>query len=178
MRAVNGIPAEAVSSSPTSFHPHAQGLHLHPDGQGWKTNWGDMATMGKAMYGRWEAHRQAICHDEEATCSSSQTLRILSHPLQAWLRLAGRLTWHLPHSARFPSSCVHSHHPWENWIARRLYERERDERHVWIETETWFMIVSAFDAVPRELWQQSGWSQWRWHLVTHTEPVRTAGKLW
>lgn len=86
MRGVNGVPTEAVSSGRTSIHPVTQGLYLHPDGQGWKTNRGDMVTTGKAMYGRWEPHRQAICHDEEATCSSSRTQHILLHPLQAWLR--------------------------------------------------------------------------------------------
>lgn len=69
VRKLNGIPAGAVSSGLTCIHPDIQGLHaLHPNGQGWKTNQGDMGTRGGGgqCTARWEPHRQAIWRDEEA----------------------------------------------------------------------------------------------------------------
>lgn len=49
-----------------STHP---GIQLHPDGQHWKTNPKNVGMMGKATYEHWKGHRQAICHDEEASFS-------------------------------------------------------------------------------------------------------------
>lgn len=150
----------SVVAAPPSIQ--TPGTPLHPDGQGWKTNRGDMGTRGKAMYGRWEPHRQAICHDEEAPFPvPPRTQHVLLHPLQAPLRsiaMPCQLTDPTPatlirtlilpsfSSQAFTVSpgSVPPHHM-ENWSRDGFHLREIDGSHVWIgvECNLWFTWSSA-----------------------------------
>lgn len=121
---------ECCSSRGCQQHPHLHpsrhpGTSLHPDGQRWKTNQGCMGMKVGAMYGCWEPHGQAICHDEEGPSpfpplGLSMSSHIPFKPHCTLLQcLASRLTRYLPRCLVCPprkpwENCIRSHHLMEN----------------------------------------------------------------
>lgn len=133
VRKLNGIPAGAVSSGLTCIHPDIQGLHaLHPNGQGWKTNQGDMGTRGGGgnvrHVGNHTDRQSGVMKRLPSRSLLSDPACPLASPSRSTARYYKTLAaerpdnccTHLhapssfPCSLQAPAACIRSHHLMEN----------------------------------------------------------------